>query len=174
MKLASTTKGRLIGLSVIPGEYGVAHSTKLSFFESDLNRVFGKKKAPGPPPPSLGEASSSVGQHMNSMDGKETLPECDDYNWVRCFVAGTDRCLSNQPCLNCCSLLHMHQCELIGGKYYVSTAIGKKKYCWNVILLEVLKCLLIFPTTRNKADLLDFLILCRIKKRIVNGGPFQI
>ncbi len=35
-----------------------------------------------------------------------------------CFVAGTDRCLSNQPCLNCCSLLHMHQCELIGGKYF--------------------------------------------------------
>ena len=35
-----------------------------------------------------------------------------------CFVAGTDRCLSNQPCLNCYSLLHMHQCELIGGNYY--------------------------------------------------------
>ncbi len=52
-----------------------------------MNRVFGRKKAPGPPPPSLGEASSSVGQHMNSMDGKETLPECDDYNWVRCVLA---------------------------------------------------------------------------------------
>ena len=45
-----------------------------------MNRVFGRKKAPGPPPPSLDEASSSVGQHMNSMDGKETLPECDDNN----------------------------------------------------------------------------------------------
>ena len=35
-----------------------------------------------------------------------------------CFVAGTDRCLSNQPCENCCFLLQMHQCELIAGYYY--------------------------------------------------------
>ncbi len=40
-----------------------------------MNRVFGRKKAPGPPPPSLGEASSSVGQHMNSMDGKAEANE---------------------------------------------------------------------------------------------------
>mmetsp|Transcript_4554 Transcript_4554/g.11477 ORF Transcript_4554/g.11477 Transcript_4554/m.11477 type:complete len:231 (+) Transcript_4554:277-969(+) len=35
-----------------------------------MNRVFGRKKAPGPPPPSLGEASSGVGNHMESMDVK--------------------------------------------------------------------------------------------------------
>lgn len=33
-----------------------------------MNRVFGKKKAPGPPPPSLGEASSGVGSQMESLD----------------------------------------------------------------------------------------------------------
>jgi hypothetical protein len=38
-----------------------------------MNRVFGKKKAPGPPPPSLGEASLGVGGHMNSMDGKKAF-----------------------------------------------------------------------------------------------------
>lgn len=35
-----------------------------------MNRVFGKKKAPGPPPPSLGDASSGVGNQMDSMDAK--------------------------------------------------------------------------------------------------------
>ena len=35
-----------------------------------MNRVFGRKKAPGPPPPSLGEASSGVGNQMESMDGE--------------------------------------------------------------------------------------------------------
>lgn len=35
-----------------------------------MNRVFGRKKAPGPPAPSLGEASSGVGNHMDSMDVK--------------------------------------------------------------------------------------------------------
>ena len=62
-----------------------------------------------------------------------------------CFVAGTDRCLSNQPCLNCCSLLHMHQCELIGGYYYrrcihPQTAVNDcprfYSYRKEVILLE--------------------------------------
>lgn len=37
-----------------------------------MNRVFGRKKAPGPPPPSLGEASSGVGTQMESMDAKIT------------------------------------------------------------------------------------------------------
>jgi hypothetical protein len=36
----------------------------------DMNRVFGRKKAPGPPPPSLGEASAGVGNHIEGMDGK--------------------------------------------------------------------------------------------------------
>lgn len=35
-----------------------------------MNRVFGRKKAPGPPPPSLGEASAGVGNHIEGMDGK--------------------------------------------------------------------------------------------------------
>lgn len=35
-----------------------------------MNRVFGRKKAPGPPPPSLGEASTGVGNHMEEMDNK--------------------------------------------------------------------------------------------------------
>mmetsp|Transcript_30299 Transcript_30299/g.63830 ORF Transcript_30299/g.63830 Transcript_30299/m.63830 type:complete len:228 (-) Transcript_30299:202-885(-) len=35
-----------------------------------MNRVFGRKKAPGPPAPSLDEASGSVGNHMESMDAK--------------------------------------------------------------------------------------------------------
>jgi len=35
-----------------------------------MNRVFGKKKAPGPPPPSLGEASSGMNERMTSMDVK--------------------------------------------------------------------------------------------------------
>jgi hypothetical protein len=34
-----------------------------------MNRVFGRKKAPGPPPPSLGEASAGVGNHIEGMDG---------------------------------------------------------------------------------------------------------
>lgn len=35
-----------------------------------MNRVFGRKKAPGPPAPSLGDASTGVGNHMGSMDVK--------------------------------------------------------------------------------------------------------
>mmetsp|Transcript_21618 Transcript_21618/g.36727 ORF Transcript_21618/g.36727 Transcript_21618/m.36727 type:complete len:231 (-) Transcript_21618:227-919(-) len=35
-----------------------------------MNRVFGRKKAPGPPPPSLGEASQGVGGRMESIDVK--------------------------------------------------------------------------------------------------------
>lgn len=43
-----------------------------------MNRVFGRKKAPGPPAPSLDEASGSVGNHMESMDGKsKVLHLCD-------------------------------------------------------------------------------------------------
>lgn len=34
-----------------------------------MNRVFGKKKTQGPPPPSLGEASAGVGNHIDGMDG---------------------------------------------------------------------------------------------------------
>lgn len=35
-----------------------------------MNRVFGKKKAPGPPAPSLSEASSGVGNQMENLDAK--------------------------------------------------------------------------------------------------------
>jgi charged multivesicular body protein 5 len=35
-----------------------------------MNRVFGKKRAPGPPPPSLTEASTGVGNQMDSLDAK--------------------------------------------------------------------------------------------------------
>jgi charged multivesicular body protein 5 len=35
-----------------------------------MNRVFGKKKAPGPPPPSLTEASSGIGGRMSAVDTK--------------------------------------------------------------------------------------------------------
>jgi len=35
-----------------------------------MNRVFGRKKAPGPPAPSLGDASAGVGNHMDSMEVK--------------------------------------------------------------------------------------------------------
>mmetsp|Transcript_8153 Transcript_8153/g.14752 ORF Transcript_8153/g.14752 Transcript_8153/m.14752 type:complete len:231 (-) Transcript_8153:1265-1957(-) len=35
-----------------------------------MNRVFGRKKAPGPPAPTLGEASSGVSGQMDSMDAK--------------------------------------------------------------------------------------------------------
>lgn len=35
-----------------------------------MNRVFGKKKAPGPPPPTLDEASSGLGGRIDSMDSK--------------------------------------------------------------------------------------------------------
>ena len=34
-----------------------------------MNRVFGKKKASGPPAPSLSEASSGVGNQMENLDG---------------------------------------------------------------------------------------------------------
>jgi hypothetical protein len=34
-----------------------------------MNRVFGKKKAPGPPPPSLDEASAGLGERVENMDG---------------------------------------------------------------------------------------------------------
>ena len=36
--------------------------------------MFGKKKAPGPPPPSLGEASSGMNERMTSMDGEQQRP----------------------------------------------------------------------------------------------------
>lgn len=35
-----------------------------------MNRVFGKKKAPGPPPPTLTDASSGVGGRVDSIDVK--------------------------------------------------------------------------------------------------------
>lgn len=35
-----------------------------------MNRVFGKKKAPGPPAPTLGEASSGMDSRMDSTDAK--------------------------------------------------------------------------------------------------------
>eukprot|EP00549_Striatella_unipunctata_P012094 CAMPEP_0118691966 /NCGR_PEP_ID=MMETSP0800-20121206/10993_1 /TAXON_ID=210618 ORGANISM="Striatella unipunctata, Strain CCMP2910" /NCGR_SAMPLE_ID=MMETSP0800 /ASSEMBLY_ACC=CAM_ASM_000638 /LENGTH=219 /DNA_ID=CAMNT_0006589843 /DNA_START=135 /DNA_END=794 /DNA_ORIENTATION=+ len=35
-----------------------------------MNRIFGKKKAPGPPPPSLTQASDGMGSRMDSMDAK--------------------------------------------------------------------------------------------------------
>mmetsp|Transcript_29875 Transcript_29875/g.54035 ORF Transcript_29875/g.54035 Transcript_29875/m.54035 type:complete len:227 (-) Transcript_29875:2906-3586(-) len=35
-----------------------------------MNRVFGKKKAPGPPPPSLDDASSGLGGRIETMDAK--------------------------------------------------------------------------------------------------------
>jgi len=35
-----------------------------------MNRVFGKKRAPGAPPPSLTEASTGVGNQMDSLDAK--------------------------------------------------------------------------------------------------------
>ena len=35
-----------------------------------MKRVFGKKKAPGPPAPSLGDASASVGKRADHMDTK--------------------------------------------------------------------------------------------------------
>jgi len=35
-----------------------------------MNRVFGKKKAPGPPPPSLGDVSGSMGGRVDEMDKK--------------------------------------------------------------------------------------------------------
>ena len=34
-----------------------------------MNRVFGRKKAPGPPPPSLSEASAGVGTNIEGLDG---------------------------------------------------------------------------------------------------------
>lgn len=37
-----------------------------------MNRVFGKKKAPGPPPPSLGDASAGIGNNIEGMDGEVT------------------------------------------------------------------------------------------------------
>lgn len=36
----------------------------------NMNRVFGRKKAPPPPAPSLGEASTGVGNQMAGMDAK--------------------------------------------------------------------------------------------------------
>lgn len=35
-----------------------------------MNRVFGKKKAPGPPPPSLNDASSGVSSQIDTLDGR--------------------------------------------------------------------------------------------------------
>lgn len=35
-----------------------------------MKRVFGQKKAPGPPPPSLSEASSSIGKRVDDLDFK--------------------------------------------------------------------------------------------------------
>jgi charged multivesicular body protein 5 len=35
-----------------------------------MNRVFGKKKAPGPPPPSLDDASAGLGGRITTMDSK--------------------------------------------------------------------------------------------------------
>mmetsp|Transcript_9979 Transcript_9979/g.13002 ORF Transcript_9979/g.13002 Transcript_9979/m.13002 type:complete len:224 (-) Transcript_9979:354-1025(-) len=35
-----------------------------------MNRIFGKKKAPGPPPPSLDDASSGLGGRVDAIDAK--------------------------------------------------------------------------------------------------------
>ena len=35
-----------------------------------MNRIFGKTKDPGPPPPSLGEASEGLGKRTEHVDGK--------------------------------------------------------------------------------------------------------
>ena len=35
-----------------------------------MHRLFGKKKAPGPPPPTLADASSSVGNRVGALDEK--------------------------------------------------------------------------------------------------------
>jgi hypothetical protein len=34
-----------------------------------MDRIFGKKKAPGPPPPSLDEASAGLDGRLGNMDG---------------------------------------------------------------------------------------------------------
>lgn len=47
-----------------------AATTSNGQFTDRMNRVFGKKKAPGPPPPSLGDASSGVGNQIEGMDGE--------------------------------------------------------------------------------------------------------
>ena len=38
----------------------------------NMNRVFGKKKKAGPPPPSLSDASSGIGQRVDGTDGEYT------------------------------------------------------------------------------------------------------
>ena len=35
-----------------------------------MNRVFGKKKAPGPPPPTLNDASSSISSQIDTLDSR--------------------------------------------------------------------------------------------------------
>lgn len=39
------------------------------FSDSTMDRIFGKKKAPGPPPPSLDEASAGLDGRLGNMDG---------------------------------------------------------------------------------------------------------
>jgi len=45
--------------------------------ESEMKRVFGKKKAPGPPPPTLGQASASLGKRTDGIDIKIAALEKD-------------------------------------------------------------------------------------------------
>ena len=60
-----------------------------------MNRVFGRKKAPGPPPPSLGEASQGVNFYkevrssLNDAKYEELMTvDSDDSNVV--FLANQD------------------------------------------------------------------------------------
>jgi hypothetical protein len=55
-----------IGVSLVP----FYSSLPVQLFSGyTMDRIFGKKKAPGPPPPSLDEASAGLDGRLGNMDG---------------------------------------------------------------------------------------------------------
>lgn len=60
----------VMGLFVCHTNHDSVWSHGILSFVGTMNRVFGKKKAPGPPPPSLDHASAGIGGRIDNMDAK--------------------------------------------------------------------------------------------------------
>ncbi len=62
--------GKTYALYLIFGSLPSYPLSPISWSDTKMNRVFGKKKAPGPPAPSLGEASEGMDKRVGGIDAK--------------------------------------------------------------------------------------------------------
>ena len=63
-------------LSIVFLPHGPARINSKKYSKQKMKRVFGQKKAPGPPPPTLSDASSSIGKRVDDLDVK--ISKLDD------------------------------------------------------------------------------------------------